>query len=283
MNSKKGLPTRYIVLATLVVAAIIFGFIANAVNEDRKLNILESAVKDTVLFVNKIVTAPFKWAGSEYKKYQEEQDLYKKYQELKKQVEQIDLNKAQILELQTEIKKYQDLLNINNTLMKSDYLNVSVIDRNVGYWYNNITVDKGTNSGVKVGMAVINNYGLVGKVIKTSNFNSVIKLLTTDEIENKISVKIKLDNKDVYGLLVGYNQVKNTFTVEGIDQNVDLKVGSTVMTTGLGGVFPSGVLVGYVKSVTSDNFGLAKIVEVTSLVDFDDLSYLTILKRSAND
>ena len=49
----------------------------------------------------------------------------------------------------------------------------------------------------------------------------------------------------------------------------------------MGDSFPSGIVVGKVKQVTTDNFDLAKTVEVTSSVDYDDLSFVTILKRAA--
>ena len=55
-----------------------------------------------------------------------------------------------------------------------------------------------------------------------------------------------------------------------------------VTTTGMGDIFPSGILIGTVKRVSTDNFDLARTVEVEPYVDFDDINYVTILKRSYN-
>ena len=117
---------------------------------------------------------------------------------------------------------------------------------------------------------------LVGKVISTTAFNSTVKLLTNEDRNNKISVKINIGEKYVYGLLTGYDSKKNRFIVEGIDQNVDIPIDSIVTTTGLGNLFPSGIMVGKVKNIENDNFDLAKIVEIESAVDFNDLSFVTI-------
>ena len=130
-------------------------------------------------------------------------------------------------------------------------------------------------------MPVIVSEGLIGKVTKVTNFNSTVKLITSDDVNNKTSVKIKVGEKFVYGLLSGYDQQKKTFIVEGISDNIEIPEGSLVTTTGMGDSFPSGIVVGKVKQVTTDNFDLAKTVEVTSSVDYDDLSFVTILKRAA--
>ena len=119
-----------------------------------------------------------------------------------------------------------------------------------------------------------------GKITKVTSFNSTVKLITSDDVNNKISVKIKVNDKYVYGLLSGYDKKKQTFIVEGISDNTEIPKDATVTTTGMGDSFPSGIVVGKVKRVTTDNFDLAKTVEVTSSVDYDDLSFVTILKRN---
>ena len=55
--------------------------------------------------------------------------------------------------------------------------------------------------------------------------------------------------------------------------------GSIVTTTGMGDIFPSGIMIGKVKSIKTDNFDLAKTVIVEGTVDYDDLNYVTVLKR----
>ena len=280
MSSKNQIEMRYIILIGLGLAAIMLGIITNAVNDKRPLNPVEKAIKDSVLLVNKIIYTPVVWLNDQLNDAKEKQDLYLKYQKLQTQVAEIELTKVKQVELENEIKKMQELLDLNMTLTKYTYLNASVLNRNLGFWYNTLTLDKGSSNGVKVDMAVITSQGLVGKIIKTTNFSSTVRLLTTEDINSKISIKIQVGEKAVYGLLTGYNQKNNTFIIEGIADNIDLPNDSLVMTTGLGGLFPSGILVGYVTSFKTDNFDLAKIVEVKSKVNFNDISYVTILKRS---
>ena len=83
------------------------------------------------------------------------------------------------------------------------------------------------------------------------------------------------------GLISGYSSKNNTYTVEGISENVDIAKGADVVTTGMGDMFPSGIQVGKVTKVTTDNFDLSKVVEVEASVDFDDIDYVTVLKRES--
>ena len=71
--------------------------------------------------------------------------------------------------------------------------------------------------------------------------------------------------------------------MEGIADNTEIKEGDMVLTTGMGDIFPSGILVGKVSKITKDNFDLARTVEVKSDVNFDDIRYVTILKRQGEE
>ncbi len=279
MYNQKKMDKKYFILIGAIVAAVLLGLIAHIVTTDRTLTPIEKAVKDTVLLVQKVAYQPIKFVKDKVVEYQEKQDLYEKYKTLQKKVKETDLIQAEKEELEHQLKSMKETLELNNTLVETEYLNATVVNRNLGYWYNTITIDKGSHNGVEKDMPVIVSDGVIGKVTKVSNFNSTVKLLTSEDVNNKISVKIAVGDKYVYGLLSGYKRKENTFTVEGIADNIEIPAGSVVTTTGMGDNFPSGIMVGKVKRVKTDNFDLAKTVEVTSSVDFDDLNYVTILKR----
>lgn len=279
MYNQKKVDKKYFILIGAIVIAILLGLIAYIVTTERKLNPVEKAIKDSVLLVEKIAYQPIKFVKDKINDYQEKKNLYEKYKKLKKKVAETDLIQAEKKELEHQLESMKETLKLNQTLVETEYLNATVINRNLGYWYNTITIDKGSHSGVEKDMPVIVADGVIGRVTKVSNFNSTVKLLTSEDINNKISVKIEVNGKYVYGLLSGYQREENIFTIDGIAENIEIPAGSVVTTTGMGDNFPSGIMVGKVKKVTTDNFDLAKTVQITSSVDFDDLSFVTILKR----
>jgi len=275
----KKLEKKYIILIVLLFVAIFLGIITKIVTDDRKLNPIEKGIKDTVVSINKVINIPINFIKNKAVEKREKKDLYNKYLELRKRVDEHYLDIAEMDELEKENKELRKLLDIDKTLSDYSYLNATVINRNIGYWYNTITIDKGSSSGIKKNIAVITSDGLIGKVIKTTNFSSTIKLLTSDEIDSKVSVKIKVEDKYIYGLLTSYKKEENSFVIEGISESIEIPVDSLVTTTGMGDIFPSGILMGKVKRVGTDNFDLAKIVEVESSVDFNDIKFVTVLKR----
>lgn len=281
MYEKKPFNKKYIIFIVVIVVALVLGITNAIIMNKEDLSPIEKAMKDSTLAVTKILYKPVEFIKDKMKEHSEKQNLYEKYKELEKKVKETDLIQSEKEELEREVKNLKKTLKLNQTLSESSYLNATVVNRNLGYWYNTITIDKGSYNGVEKDMPVIVSEGLIGKVTKVTNFNSTVKLITSDDVNNKTSVKIKVGDKFVYGLLSGYDKQKRTFIVEGISDNTEIPKDSVVTTTGMGDAFPSGIVVGKVKRVTTDNFDLAKTVEVTSSVDYDDLSFVTILKRKA--
>ena len=277
---RKNHKLKYIIII-IVALAILLGISSYAIDDDKDLNFFEKAIKDTSTFIQKIFYAPIKFVSDELEVFNEKKDLYKKYTKLKEKVEKTELYYAQIEELQKEVTELKSTLELNSTLSEYTYINATVVNRNIGYWYNNITIDKGSKNGIKKGDAVITPNGLIGKIINVSNFSSTVKLLTSDEISNKISVKIKSNDNYLYGLLIGYNKEKNIYEIEGITDSDSVKEGDLVSTTGLTDYFPSGILIGKVSKVVKDEYDLNSIVEVTPSVNFEDISIVTILNRKA--
>ena len=279
---RKNNKLKYIIII-IVAFALFLGISSHVIGDDKDLNFFEKAIKDTTTFVQKIFYAPVKFVKGKLEVFNEKKDLYEKYAKLKEKVEKTELYYAQIEELQKEVTDLKDTLNLNTTLSEYTYVNATVVNRNIGYWYNNVVIDKGSKNGVKKGDAVITSNGLIGKITNVSNFSSTVKLLTSSEISNKISVKINSNDVYLYGLLIGYDRELNIYNIEGITNSDSIKEGDLVTTTGLTDYFPSGILIGKVSRVVKDEYDLNSIVEVTPSVEFTDLSFVTVLNRKAEE
>ncbi len=279
MYNKRRFNKRYLFILVVVAIALVLVVLAASLKEERDLNPVEKVAKDTITVVLKVVSAPFNFVKDKIDEAIEKNNIYEKYKELQNKEEQVDSVISQNENLKNEISKLKDTLELNTILSDKVYLNATVVSRNIGYWYDEITIDKGSKNGIEKGMAVVTPKGLIGQITKVSNYSSTVKLLSNENMSDKISVKINIGDDYVYGLISKYDSKTNTYTVEGISENVDITEGADVVTTGMGTIFPSGLMVGKVKGVTTDNFDLSKVVEVEASVDFDDLDYVTVLKR----
>ena len=279
MYKKRGFDKRYLLIIIIVVLALLLVVISIALKKDRNLNPIEKVAKDSGTFVINVVTAPVNLVKGLAADGKEKNKIYEKYKKLKNKEKQIDSIIAQSNNQKDEIATLKKQLKLNTILSDKIYKNATIINRNIGYWYDEVTIDKGSASGIEKNMAVVNYQGLVGKVIKVSNHVSTVKLLANENTTDKVSVKIKVNDSYVYGLISKYDSKTNSYTVEGISENKDIATGADVVTTGMGDTFPSGLLVGHVKNFTTDNFDLSKVVVVESSVNFNNIDYVTVLKR----
>ena len=259
-----------------VIILVIFSF---TLKRERKLNKVEAFFKDGLIYTEKIITYPFNYIKNVVEDYRELKNVKKDNDILEISTSRIESIESENIELRRQLNKLKEELNIDYTLVDYEYLNATVVSRNVGFWYNTITIDKGSYNGVEKDMVVISSKGLIGRVVKTSTFTSDVRLITTSDTNNKISVHVSNGDNNLYGVINGYDYKKSVLELEGISNTKDVNVGDYVYTSGLGGIFPAGILIGTVTEITTDSYDLAKIMKVTPSVDFNDINYVSILKR----
>ena len=247
-----------------IVSIFVFILLFVSVQLNRNTIMGESIFKDTAMFINRIVMYPFTALNNKKNTNQSESYIIQK-----------NVNES----LEKEIQELKDELNLNKTLTEYDTVNATILSRNKSYWFNTITIDKGRSSGIKKDMAVITSDGLIGKISKAYKYSSEIKLITSDDINYKISVAIKSSGGDSYAILNGYDKKTNTIKVSGVDKNNNIKVGESIVTSGLGGMFPGGIYIGEVSKISSDKYDLSKVLYIKTKQDFNNIHYVTVLKE----
>lgn len=278
MNRKK-ITTKHILIAIIILIIVVIAIFSFTIKNNKQPNKLESFIKDTTISIEKVLFWPFKFIIDKVEDYKLLINIRQKYQLLLPEVSRIESLNAENIELRRQIEALKQELNITYTINEYEFLNATVISRNVANWYNTITIDKGTYNGVTTDMVVVNSQGLIGKIVSTTTFTSEIRLITTSDTANKISVTIASEGKKINGLIKDYNYKTKHLEVEGVSNTEYVGIGNYVYTSGLGEIFPSGILIGKVERITTDEYDLAKIIEVKPIADFDDINYVAILKR----
>ncbi len=282
MFGRKSISKKYVLLLVVVLIIVLLVIFSFTLKGDRKISRVESLVKDGLSYTEKIITYPFNYVKGRVDSYGKLKDVQENNDILETSIDRIDSIESENIELRRQIKALKEEIGIDYSLTDYEYLNATVISRNVGYWYNKITIDKGSYNGVSKDMVVISSKGLIGRVISTSTFTSDVRLITTSDTNNKISVHISNGTFNLYGVINGYDYNDNVLELEGISNTKDVNVGDYVYTSGLGGVFPSGILIGSVTSITTDSYDLAKIIKVKPANDFNDINYVSVLKRKSD-
>lgn len=258
---RKRLNVKIVVTVSIVV---IFLALAISVHMSRSNFFGEGIVKDIVMTIDKIVMYPFTALNGEKDVDQTESYLIQK-----------NVNTS----LEEEIQELKDVLELNRTLTEYTPINATILSRNKSYWFNQIMIDKGSKDGIKEDMAVVTKDGLVGKISRVYRNSSEIKLITSDDVNYKVSVTIQTGNGDSYAILNGYDSDTECVMVTGVDKISTVKQGDTIITSGLGGMFPGGIYVGVVQDIKSDKYDLSKTLYIKTSQDFNNIHYVTVLKE----
>lgn len=264
----------------LIIICGMLTFTGYSIKYNRQNTIIESIIKDSVSSLINVASTPFKYVANKWDIFLNAEKIYEEYEELKQDSISLEFKDNAILELTKENEELRSLLDIENSILEYDAITATVIHRSADYWLNSLVIDKGTDDGIENDMAVVVGDGLIGYISNANRGNSTVTLLTNPNIVNKVSIKIAVgDNKYIYGLISEYDVDNNLYVLEGISDYHEIPLNATVTTTGLTERFPSGIIVGKVKNVETDNFDLVRIVTVKPSIDIDDITYVKVLKR----
>jgi len=252
------------IIIIIIVIIIAFFVLFYSLSSNRKLTAVESFFKDAATIITRGVMLPFTSLNA-----QKDTDLTESY------VIQKNLN----VHLEEEIEQLRDALDLNQTLTGYDVVNATVISRNRSYWYQTLTIDKGSKDGLKKNMVAITKDGLIGKLQNVTNYSSEVKLITANDVNNKVSVSIATTTGETTAILSGYDKENNLVLISGVDSRVEINKGDVVTTSGLGGMFPRGIYIGEVETITNDKYGLSKTLGVKTNQNFNNIHYVTVLKE----
>lgn len=181
------------------------------------------------------------------------------------------------MEIKNELDELKEINDLTSSLSDFTYEVASVVERNKMYWFNTITINKGKKDGLKEDMIVISNKGLIGKINKVGSNTSEIKLITTNDVNFKVSVMIKTNDDTIYGIMSGYEYNTNELLITSTNKSVDIEKNSLVYTSGMGGIYPSGILIGNVSNIVDDEYQVSKIIKVKPISDFNNLKFVIVL------
>jgi rod shape-determining protein MreC len=185
----------------------------------------------------------------------------KQNEELEKEVESLRAKLALSREIEQENARLREKLVFKENL-KESLTAAHVVAHDVSPDYVGIRIDKGAKDGIKPGMGVISPGGLIGRVrIVTENYSDVVTL-----IDPTSNIDVVIQRSRARGILSGQSK-QLLCRLKYVDRLEDIAVNDTVISSDFGGVFPKGLLVGYVTAVIPNPNGILQSVVVKSAVD----------------
>ena len=140
-----------------------------------------------------------------------------------------------------------------------------------------ITVNVGSNSGVEAGQAVVGPGGLVGQVVEVSSLTCRVRLLADPQSGVSAYLQSSRDECIISG------SVDGLLYLEYLDDSVQVEVGDVVVTSGMGGTYPSGIAIGTVTNVISESGTSDRTIIVSPLAEANSLEEVTIVGSTSSD
>ena len=256
-----------------VIVLILLIFLSNV--EVNKLSYIESAVSSIInpvqrVFVdfrNKIQGNSAYFSNMETI-MQENEELKKKNSELETVLRELEMIKAE----NTTLQEYMSL-----TEKYSSYQTIPayVINKDVSNYSSTLVLNVGTNDGIKENMTVIADKGLVGHVISVSDNTCKVQVIIDSASTVSSSISTTQESIICKGTLENDHILRATFIPTG----AELIQGDSVYTSGIGGIYPKGIIIGTIKEIVTTSNITDRYAIVEPAVDFSKIDTVLIINE----
>ena len=260
---KKGNQQRFSLIALIFFS--IFIIVLGKYNF-KGINFLKLSLKELVYRTTFIVSVPENFVIKSYQTIRNHFYLYSNYENLKKDYENLKATKLNSDFLKSENEALKSKIN-DVSAQSSEILAKVIIDKKSPY-LRSIIINRGSKDNVILGMAVLDEKFLVGKVVEVNYSTSRVLLLS--DLNSKIPVSIEPNG--VQSILSGSGSYFGE--IQYIKDDYELEIDSQIFTSGSGGIFRSGIPIG--KTVANDEIGL-NTIKVRFHSDFSQLRLVKIM------
>lgn len=274
-------------LIFLIGFIVLVALIGYSLSDRGKLTFAEKIINDTVGWVQHAIHVPVTFVTGIFSNIDDIRNTYNENQILKEQLGQYKSLIYDVQELEKENERLRDSLGLleSDDMRDFDAIQATVISRSPEQWLDEVTINRGSSHGVEQNMVVITSEGMVGKIQTVQKFTSKVQLLTGFDQFNRISAIISRDKgENIFGVIEGYDTETETLMFRIIEESEkDLKEDELVISSGMGGVFPAGVLIGTVEDVVPDQYGLTQTALVKPAANLYEINQVMVLDRKATE
>ncbi|HPU01439.1 MAG: rod shape-determining protein MreC [Firmicutes bacterium] len=194
---------------------------------------------------------------------------------LRKRIAFLEQQLVRFQELQKENYRYRQLLEFKE---KSSYRTMAaeVIARDPSQWFGTVTINRGYMDGVKQEMVVVTERGLVGIISTVSPHSSQVLLITDPRLAVSALIQRTRDPGTV-GIVESFSEDPAYLKISYLPPEAKIQPGDVVITSGLGGVFPKGLVIGTIKEVLPDPSGMILSALIEPRVNFNRLEEVLII------
>jgi rod shape-determining protein MreC len=196
-------------------------------------------------------------------------------EKLRKRIQELEVERNQLLEAEATNRRLQEMLAFRSHLPSGSMM-ASIIADSASSWFKSCLLDKGSADGVRKGMAVVTPLGVVGQVVAVTPRTAKVLLLT----DPNNGVDVLVQRTRARGIVSG--SLDNGPILKYVKRSEDIQEGDRLVTSGLDGIFPKGIVAGTVIKVRKQNLGLFQHIEVMPAVRLERTEEVFIVKADGD-
>jgi len=259
-----------------VVAAVLLAALLAIVSAISGVNPITNVVRILTNPVGSVTSGISGWFQGQYDRLTGYDQLLAENEELKKQLSEMEEQVRESQDALRENERLQELLGVAREHPDWTYASATVTQRSTTNWANQITISVGSGQEVEAGDCVIDQYGnLVGVVKEVGTNWALVDTLLDPGMELGVRVARTDDSAMAQGdfTLMGEGKLHMTY----IPQDAQLISGDQVTTSGLGGKYPGGLLVGQVESIDTEADGISRSAVLRPSADVENIRYVYVI------
>lgn len=236
---------------------------------------MEGAVNTVLAPFQKVISGASSGINSFFGYFGSVKDLREDNEKLTKKIAELENENRTLEGYKAENQRLKELLDLGNSLTDYDTVTCKVIAKDSGNWFDTFTVDKGKSDGIKVNQNVMTNGGLVGRVYEVGG--SWAKVISI--IDESSSLGCCISRTGDIAVIEGDLELadQGLCKLSYMSSGSGAAVGDTVETSGLGGIYKKGLLIGKIKELHTDTQGLTQYAVIEPAVDFSKISEVLVI------
>ena len=256
-----------LIILLLLLALVLMSLRAK---EKKGVEFFDALLMEICSPLQKASTLAIKTVQGTFQRYVFLVNLEKENRMLKQKIHELQTENHRMEEIRLANERLKQLLQFRGENSLS-MIGAEVIGQDPSSWFKSVTVDKGEKDGVKKGMAVISPVGVIGQILKAAPHYATVLLITdynsaVDSIVQRTRAKAIVEGK-------GENRCEMKYLL----RTEEVAIGDAVVTSGLSGNFPKGLMVGEVKKVDKKGHGVFQYAELVPSVDMTRLEEVFII------
>ncbi len=261
----------FFILATIGVAIFIGVFSVKR----NKATLVEDGVSTAMMPMQKGVSSIGNWFSGLFGGG----DLQAENERLQKEKQDLEKKINEMQGLADENEELREMLDLKKQEKDFTLEAAQIIAKDPSNWYGTFTIDKGTSSGIQVNQPVVSaNRELIGKIYRVGT--TWAEVITIYDTENSVGSTIK--RCKAMGVVEGDANLRQSGTcrMNYIARDADIREGDFVESSGLGGVYPAGILIGKITSVGEDASTMSKYAVVQPSANIEKIGEIFVITNS---